>query len=138
MVAFNLGKDGISHIGNPFVPQVDSISFYRNVDYSDGQFLSGVSHLGITDSRRSMALGPKWPNAFVTECFVDEMAHAAGKDPLDFRLGLLKESKGAQRVLQVVAERRVGASRYQRDRAGHCAAPLLWNECCPSGRDRSK
>jgi isoquinoline 1-oxidoreductase beta subunit len=54
------------------------------------------------DPWRSVQNGP---NAFVTECFIDEVAHAAGKDPLEYRLGLLKESKGAQRVLQVAAEK---------------------------------
>ncbi|MEW6665998.1 MAG: xanthine dehydrogenase family protein molybdopterin-binding subunit [Thermodesulfobacteriota bacterium] len=45
------------------------------------------------------------PNAFVIECFIDEMAQSAGKDPLAFRLQNLKNNKRSSRVLQTVAEK---------------------------------
>jgi isoquinoline 1-oxidoreductase subunit beta len=44
-------------------------------------------------------------NAFTVESFIDEVAHQAKTDPLEFRLKLLKNHKRASRVLEVVAEK---------------------------------
>jgi isoquinoline 1-oxidoreductase subunit beta len=42
-------------------------------------------------------------NAFVTEGFIDELAHAAKRDPLDYRLGLLANRPRHRGVLQLAA-----------------------------------
>jgi isoquinoline 1-oxidoreductase beta subunit len=44
-------------------------------------------------------------NAFSTECFMDEVAAAAGKDPCEFRIGLLRNSPRGKAVLELVAEK---------------------------------
>ena len=42
--------------------------------------------------------------AFAHECFVDEMAHEAGQDPLAFRLAMLTKESDAKRVLTKLRE----------------------------------
>ena len=47
---------------------------------------------------------PALQNAYYRECFIDEVAHAVGKDPLEYRLGMLKEGDKNRLVLEAAAK----------------------------------
>ena len=42
--------------------------------------------------------------AFAHECFIDEMAHKAGKDPFDYRMAMLTKASDTKRVLTKLRE----------------------------------
>jgi isoquinoline 1-oxidoreductase beta subunit len=60
-------------------------------------------------------------NDFVTESFMDELAHAAGKDPLEFRLSLLPKDSRAAGVLRLAADK----ARWGQTRPGHAQGIAL-------------
>jgi CO/xanthine dehydrogenase Mo-binding subunit len=63
-----------------------------------------------TGAFRSLAAAP---HVFAIESFIDELAHAGGQDPLDFRLRLIDDHR-LRRVLETVRERS-GWDRRARD-----------------------
>jgi isoquinoline 1-oxidoreductase beta subunit len=56
-------------------------------------------------------------NCFANECFMDELAHAAGKDPVEYRLSLLENEPRFANVLKIAAEKAGWGKKMPKGRA---------------------
>ncbi len=74
-----------------------------------------IDHVRQVDGMRlsSMRGTGNPPNAFVTESFIDELAHAHKADPMEFRRGLVAKVPRALAVLDTLS----GMSQWQRKRS---------------------
>jgi isoquinoline 1-oxidoreductase subunit beta len=78
---------------------------------AEGPFGYGIPNLLIDHAMRNPHVPPGFwrgvnlnQNAIYVECFMDELAHAAGIDPLEFRRRLMKNSPKHLGVLEAVAK----------------------------------
>lgn len=67
---------------------------------------------------------------FAVECMVDEVAAAAGQNPLDLRLALLDHDLRAKAVLRAVAEMAGWEQPHKKGHALGLAYSLAWNAHC--------
>jgi isoquinoline 1-oxidoreductase beta subunit len=92
---------------------LDPVSFQGlNGSGAEGTFSYGMPHLLIDQAMRNPHVPPGFwrgvnlnHNAIYLECFIDEVAHALGRDPLALRRELLKNSPRNLAVLEAVAAR---------------------------------
>jgi isoquinoline 1-oxidoreductase beta subunit len=103
------------HITSPSITARASPSttdpFDSVVEYAQNQPYA-VPNFRLTYARQEIGIDVGYmrsvshaPNCFAIESFMDELAAAAGKNPVEFRLGLLRAKPRHARVLQIAAQR---------------------------------
>jgi isoquinoline 1-oxidoreductase beta subunit len=98
----------------PFALQngMDPLTFQGlNAESEEGAFGYTIANLYIDHAMRNPPLRPGFwrgvnnnENAFYLESFIDELAHETGKDPLEFRRGLMQNHPKHLAVLEAVAK----------------------------------
>lgn len=73
------------------------------------------------------------PNAFGTECFLDELAHSAQRDPYEFRMQLLKEDR---RIVSPDDKQYFNETRKYRAVLQLAADKAQWSKPLPKGQGR--
>jgi isoquinoline 1-oxidoreductase beta subunit len=90
----------------------DPVAFQGLAPSGDFAFGYSIPNLLVEHSMRNPHVPPGFwrgvninPNAIYMECFMDELAHAAGQDPLEFRRKLMSKHPKHLAVLNAVADK---------------------------------
>ncbi len=109
-------------------PEAYEIQGAADLPYAVPHLRVGFEYVPVPVKLGAMRAVARVNNAFVTESFVDELAHAAGRDPLQYRLDLLERARDFEFDGDPIQPERIAAVlRLAAEKAG-------WGRALPAGR----